>query len=160
MSISNPSIFLQLSAAFTPAGPFKQPLQMNDSGQPQIGVGSSAGNASGIYTASRSVTAGTPDVVNLLSLTDPFGVAITAGHLIAVHIQSPSGTAAGVTLTMGGGTNPVFPAGRPIGPGGDDFWQDVQNGGVQITSGSAQNLQVTASSGTVTYTLTLFVRSA
>ena len=162
MAITQPSILLQLTGNVkaTSNGPFGGGLSIADLSQPSIGVGTTAGNCDGIYSAYRNVTSGTPDVINLLALTDALGNAITVAHLVAVHIKNPVATTAGITLTAGGGTNPVFPAGRAFGPGGDDFWQDIQNGGIAITSGTNNNLQVVSSSGTVSgYTVTLYTRS-
>jgi hypothetical protein len=122
-----------------------------------ITPGSAVGNADGVYTMNASIVSGTPLSINLSSLNDPFGNALTVAHLVAIKITNVSGTG---TITHGGGTNPIY-ATQPltISPG-DFFAQSFNGAGLAVTSGSAQNLQLTASTGTVGVKITILTRSA
>lgn len=126
-----------------------------------VSVGSAAGNADGSYTTTGSVVSGTPVVIDFTSLKDPYGNALTVGHIVALKITNANTSGSGV-LEHGGGTNPIYaavPSGLYLGFG--DFFAQSFNGlGLTVTSGSLQNLTLTASTGTIAYKVTALVRSA
>lgn len=132
-------------------------LMVQDRTDETITAGSGAGQADGCYTTVVSVVSGTPLVINLLALTDPFGAAITVAHLVAIKITNVSGTG---VLTHGGGTNPVY-ASQSLTIGvGDFFAHSFNAAGVAVVVSSTQNLQVTTSTGTSSVRVTVLTRSA
>lgn len=160
--LSNVAMTANVQAGLVSSNPsLSGNLTLSDQTNVTPTVGSAAGSADGAYTISGSVVAGTPLVINLAALTDPYGNALTVGHVVGIKITNTSALGAG-TLSHGGGTNPIYaamPSALAIAPG-DYFSQSFNAAGLVMTSGSLQNLQITASTGTVTYKVTIIVRSA
>jgi hypothetical protein len=122
-----------------------------------VTAGSAVGSADGVYTSNVNIVSGTPLVINLEALLDPFGNTLTVGHVVGIKISNVSGTG---SLSHGGGTNPVYAAQSLTVTPGDFFAQSFNGAGLTVTSGSLQNLQVTASTGTVGAKITILTRSA
>lgn len=134
---------------------------------PAPGIGSGAGNASGFYSNTLTVTSGTPYTLDVTSgslFVDPLGNPITAGHVIGVKVANLSVTS-GQDLTIGGGSNPVLGSVLGFAQAGDvsadpGFFMLYANNPGFAVSGSAKILQVTAAAGTnVPFVLTMFTRS-
>ena len=70
-------------------------------------VGTSAGQVNEAYGSVVSVLSGTPTNIDLLTLTDALGAAISFATLEAVMVINLSKTT-GEDITVGGGTNAVF----------------------------------------------------
>jgi hypothetical protein len=111
---------------------------------------------SGGYSAAGSVASGTPVVINLLSVNDPQGNALSVDKVIGIKVQVTSGTG---TLTVGGGTDPVIAAQAPIGL--NDFYAaSFTASPLPVVASTSQNLQLVSSSGTIGYVVTVLVRSS
>ena len=124
--------------------------------------GSAAGSSDGISrTYAVSVVSGTPYVLDCTALVDIFGKALTVAHVVGIKIKNTSVLAAG-TLTHGGGSNALYgTAPLPIEPLGVFLWDASLHGGTGApVAGGSKNLQLTASTGTVTAEITLLTRSA
>jgi hypothetical protein len=152
-------ITLAVRAALAPNNPaLSGTLFVSDQNTVSLTTGSAVGSGDGAYSVSGNVSAGTPVVLNLASATDPVGNPLTVGHIVALLITNTS-AAGGGNLSHGGGTNPIYSAAPlPVTPG-DSYAQTFNGSGLVVTSGSAQNLQLTASAGTVSYKVTAIVRS-
>lgn len=123
-----------------------------------FGIGAGAGNFNTAYLADRTVTNGTPDVLNLTSgLTGPDGVALSAfADIVAFAIKNNS-TVAGQILSVGAGTDPVttlWGAGPIIvPPGACVAFIDPSAAGYAITTTTADRINVTVAAGSgVSYT--------
>ena len=160
-TLINPIIQASVNASISSSNTgYQTPIVLSTIAPYSITVGSAASQADGEYVADRSVTSGTPDVINLTTLTFLDGTAITAARVVAIIIVSRS-TTSGQTLTHGGGTNPLYATNtQPIGPSGISLWYSPIDGGTTIVSGTNSNLQVTASTGTVSYSIRILTRSA
>lgn len=121
-------------------------------------LGSGAAQFNTAYLADRTVTNGTPDVLNLTSgLTDLDGNAIAAfADIVAFGVRNNS-TTTGQILSVGGGTDPVvtiWGAGPIIvPPGGCAVFINPGVAGYAITTTTADRINVTVAAGTaVSYT--------
>jgi hypothetical protein len=160
MSITNPTLSITLSASVSsPLAAVGSAVPLSDQTRTTFPTGSTAGSSDGSFTLAGSVTSGTPVSINLLALTDVFGNAITAGHVVSLKITNTS--ASGGNLSHGGGTNPIYAA-FPVAlsPGSTIGFSDASASLMPVVGSSTQNLQLTASTGTVTYTVSGLVRSA
>lgn len=112
------------------------------SGRPQLSYskGFKTTDISSVYHATLTVTS-TPTVIDVTSLTSAFGSAVSFAHV--KHIQVIN-NAPSISLTVGGGTNPLFAALPTIVAGG------CVNLTTTITvSGSVKTLTLTAASGSI-----------
>lgn len=130
----------------------------------KLGVGNTSSSTDGFYSADLSVTAGTPGAINLTApLVDPQGYSLSVARVVGFMIRNKS-TTTGQTLSLGGGTTPVFaalPSFLAIGPGGTFMFTTPMDGSATITAGTNNLLQVIASTGaTIAYTIRIFTRSA
>jgi hypothetical protein len=160
-TLTNPTVNASLGGSLLPPNSaINQAVAAAAMNQFKLTVGNGAGQADGIVSMDRTVTAGTPDVIVLTALSDYVGYSVSCVRIVAVIIQSKSSTP-GQTLTHGGGTNPYYAADpRPIGPSGNAEWASPIDGGPTVVGGTNNNLQVTASTGTVAYTIRMLTRSA
>ena len=133
---------------------------INDNGQTQVPVGNSAGSFSWAWSFTQEVTNGTPYVLDVQTpFVDNCGNSIAAVNVCAIKLSS-QGTS-GQTLTLGGGSNPIFGSNTwdvqpPASDGvGGDLLIVNCSPGYAVGSG-AKNLQITVASGSnVPFTLTL-----
>jgi hypothetical protein len=161
MSVSSPQLTVSLSANVALSGTnVSGSIAVSDLTRLGIPSGSTSGSADGAFALSGTVTAGTPVTIDLAALHDPLGNAITAGHLVAMKVSNTSATGAG-NLTYGGGTDPAANTGSvPVSPGGTAAIADPAGTLLPIVSGTTQYLQLTASAGTVSYSVSGLTRSA
>ena len=132
-----------------------------DTNNVALTIGSGVGAADGSFTTVGNVSSGTPVTIDFTSLHDPFGNAVTTGHVVGLKITNLNTNLSSGTLAHGGGSNPLYaamPAALAIAPT-DSFCQSFDGAGLPVTGGSAQNLQLSASAGTVTYQVTALLRS-
>lgn len=157
-TIVNPQALCLINAGISPGIANVTGSQaVGDSTNIAPGVGTAAGKADGVYFASFSIVSGTPLVIDFTSIKDIYGNSITAAHIVSLKITNTGG---GGTLSHGGGTNPIYSA-QPLAIGnGDSFFHTFNAAGLAVVGSSAQNLDITASTGTVTCTVSALVRSA
>ena len=133
--------------------------------------GTTANKADLMYVDERTVASATNDDIDLSgSLTDAFGVTITAAEIVAVLIiNGPISGAANTTdLTIGAGTNPFIGflgAGDTIGPikpaGMFMIGAGDADGVGAVTAGTGDILRIANSSGaSATYQIAIIARSA
>jgi hypothetical protein len=161
-TLSNPSITLQIKATLT-AGAVPAPIGSLVSHAPtfSLAAGNSAGNVDRCYSASFTITTGTPLTINVASAFDPLGSALGMIHVTSVLVENDSATA-GQDMTIGGGANPVLGTylGIAQANGGVDFSCNP-NPGFTVAGGSADTLTITVAAGTsVPGKITILGRSA
>lgn len=145
------SIIANLASGNPPA---KATCAVNDATTIIPVVGTSTNNVNLCYSATRTVTSGSPDVLDLTALTDPLGNALNFAVVRTVKITNNGST--GQTITVGGGTNPLFASeSEPIQALGGVHLTDHPDGGLAV-SGTVKNLQISVAAGTsVSYTITI-----
>jgi hypothetical protein len=156
-NLSTPSVSVAFGAQLQSTNPaIATRLALSD----RLGVSTyTATTANGnlsIYTSSAVVpSSGSSLLVDLTSLTDLNGQAITASYLLAFKVTN---TTSGVnTITVGGAANAIVAAREPISPNGIDCWVDADPG--KAIDGTHKILQIATSGGTnVPVNITLFLR--
>ena len=133
--------------------------------------GTTANKADLLYVDERTVATASNDDIDLAgSLTDAFGVTITAAEIVAVVIiNAPvSGTANTTDLTLGAGSNPFIGflgaahTVGPIKPGGFFMIGAGDAAGVgAVTAGTGDILRIANSAGaSASYQIAIVGRSA
>lgn len=109
-------------------------------------VGSSAAQVQFIFTNTYAVTSGTPQVLDLTTLTDALGNSITFNAWTNIIVENLS-TTTGQDFSIGAGTNPIFTAeGEPIFANGG--WFATGNPQGQTVDSTHKTLQLTVAAGT------------
>lgn len=158
--LTNPALAFNLTANLA-GGIANAPTRtaIADATAINLNVGTASGNVNLAYSGNVSVVSGTPLVIDLTALTNPDGGAVSFTNVLAVKLTN-NGTAAG-TLTMGGGTNPVFgafPVAAQGGTNGTGVTGFYSPNGITVAGGSSNNLQIVSSAGTVPGSLTILGR--
>jgi hypothetical protein len=99
-----------------------------------------------LYSNTISVTT-TPTSLNLNSLTDAFGNAQNFGSVKSLYIQNTDPTN---SVTIGGGTTPLFAAQSPIAAG--ECYSKLNS---NLSTSSANLLQIVASAGSVSINIVI-----
>ena len=158
-TLSNPKLIASLSAGIIPQNSAFNIVPMTTAVPYALGVGSTSGNVDGVYAQDRTVTAGSPDKINLMAITDPTGATLAVARLVAIQIVNNSNIS-GQTITLGGSVTPYIGSPQqPIGPQGGSLLYSPLDG-ISPVSSAAGNLFVTASSSVVPYSIRLYTRSA
>lgn len=137
----------------------------------KITDGTTTNKADILFCDERSISTGANDDIDLAgSLTDAFGVTITAAEIVAILvINAPiSGSANSTDLTIGAGANPFIgflgatDTIGPIKPGGFFMLGAGHASGIgAVTAGTGDILRIANSSGaTVTYQIAILARTA
>lgn len=147
-TLSNP----QISAAITSgmaggALPATATGSISDGTARGAVVGSGAGQVNKIYSAAFTVTSGTPFTIDLTTLTDLLGNAITFGTYIASKITNLSVTT-GQDFTCFGGTNGLLATSTELcyANGGNKL-HDTGTTGITVDS-THKIIQITVAAGT------------
>lgn len=127
---------------------------VNDGTSQQMATGSSAGQAQYPYNLAFSVTSGSPLTIDLTSVTDVNGFAVTFAAV--THIKFTAATTNTQLLALtGGASNPLYSDVDTVGAG--DFVLKSRTQGIAVNSG-AKTLTITSASGTQAGTLTILGR--
>jgi hypothetical protein len=152
----------QVSAAITGnlaggTAPARTSSNVNDATASTPTVGTSAGNANALYSGAITVASGTPQTIDLTSVTDPLGASVVFTSIRAIKITNTS-TTAGQNVTFGGGTNEVFSgASETLEPGGT-FLFDFPAG--KAVDGTHKAIILTAAAGSPVIDVTVLGHTA
>lgn len=147
-------LITQTNSALPPTIAVQESIQI-------VGVNPGSTSFDGGYSVAGSVSAGSPVVLSLASPNDPIGNPISVDRIISILIANTTPTTAGNPyITHGGGSSAIY-ATDPIGIGCGDFsFKSMVNNPLGINGVYGHNLELIASLGTLTYTVTILTRSA
>lgn len=150
-TLSTPQIGMGITAQLTgTSGPSSNTSNVQDISTATPTVGSAAGNVNKIYSAAVTIAAsGSPASLDLTSLLDPQGSAITFATVYAIKVTNTS-TVAGQDVTVGGGTTPIVAnVSDPLYAGTDPGCFLQKYGSVEKTVDSTHKLlAITIAAGT------------
>ena len=159
-TISSPQVsaFVQFLASIAGAN---GNLTFNQNVSQALTVGNTAGQANKAYQAALTVSTGTPLSIDLASLTDVTGAAITLTHVTTIVITNNS-TTTGQDLTIGGGSNPLSASVAGVASANGGFMVNHNPAvGYVYNASTAHLIQITAAAGTnVPLTITILGRDA
>ncbi|MBO4272384.1 hypothetical protein [Microbispora triticiradicis] len=127
--------------------------------------GSGAGQADMMWSDTRTVAASSTDAIDLAgSLTGPFGTTATFARIKGVIVRAAAGNTNNVNVvTPSSNGTPLFLAasdGIAVKPGGLFVWIDPSAGGVAVTAGTGDLLNLVNSGGGTSVTYDIYIIGA